>query len=83
MVITDRNFDRRCRRRLEKHGLRMHKENGENGPFYYLYEIGGDDSRPDDIESYRWMSADDLLNYCGELEQQEAEEKERQKFYSR
>ena len=75
MVIPDENFEKRCRYRLEQNGMRMRKVNFDGNPFYYLYDIGGDDTRPDDDDPYSWFSPDDLLEYCGELELKNAEQR--------
>ncbi len=67
-MLTDHDIERRCRYRLERNGFRMHKVKGNIGPVYYIYEIGGDDTPPDDAESFRWLSLDQLINYCEEME---------------
>lgn len=72
--LTDADIERRCRYRLSRHGLRMKKVKGEQGPVYYLYEDGGDDTQPDDNDSYRWFDLHSLLDYCEELQEKEAEE---------
>lgn len=75
-ILTDRDIERRCRYRLARHGLRMKKLEGNDGrPVYYLYEIGGDDSKPDEDDHYRWFSQDKLIDYCEELAEKEAEDR--------
>lgn len=68
-MLADHDIERKCRYRLERNGLRMHKVDGNNGPVYYLYKIGEEDTIPDETENYRWLSLAELLNYCEELEE--------------
>lgn len=73
-ILTDREIERRCRYRLARHGLKMKKLTGDDGfPVYYLYENGGDDTKPDDKDSYRWFSQKKLIDYCEELAEKETE----------
>ena len=82
-MLTDRDIERRCRYRLERNGLRMHKVEGNGEPAYYLYEIGGDDSRPEDDDPYRWFSLDKLLDYCEELAEKNDEYRAERRYYGR
>ena len=71
-MLTDTNIERRCRYKLQKHGMRMHKETNEQGrAVYCLYDIGGNDTRLDDLEHGRWFFIEELLAYCEELEEKE------------
>ena len=68
-MVTDEMIERRCRNRLLRHGMRMHKVRGNSGPVYYLYEIGTDDSAPED--DYRYFTLNSLLDYCERLSENE------------
>ncbi len=70
-MVTDKDIERRCRYRLAKHGLRVHKVAGNNGPIYYVYEDGADDSIPEDDRAF--MRLEKLLDYCEELAEKEAD----------
>ena len=70
-VLTDADIERRCRYRLSLHGLKMHKVKGDYGSAYYLYEDGDDDSEPED--DFRYMTLDQVYDYCGELAEKDAE----------
>ena len=71
MVVSDEMIERRCRYRLARHGLRMHKVQGASGPYYYCYENGTDDTAPDSDTAY--FTLDKLLDYCERLKEREAE----------
>lgn len=72
-MVTNRDLERRCRYRLEKHRLRFHKVAGNAGSVYYIYEDGADDAIPEDDRAF--LSLDMLLAYCEELELSEQEPK--------
>lgn len=76
--LTDAAIERRIRYRLNRHNMRMHKIDGFNGPVYYFYTIGEDDSVPDDNEG-RFFTLMQAAEYCEELEQKEAEWSEEQR----
>ena len=69
-MLTDIQIERRCRYRLSRHNLRVHKVAGNHGPLYFAYEIDGDDSPPD-REFGRYMSLWGLLNFAEELAERE------------
>lgn len=73
-MVTDYMIERRIRYRLERHGMKMRKcyDTATHKYSYFIYEIGGDDTRPDDSDSNRWFSLDELLNYCEELAEEES-----------
>ena len=73
-MITDMNIEKRCRYRLARHGLRVHKMEGIREPIYYAYEVGGDDSPPDP-ETGHYMSLWNLLELAEYLAEKEAEYK--------
>ena len=73
-MLTDRDIERRLRYLLAKHNLRFHKIPGSRGPIYYVYEIGADDSPPDDSKDSRCMDLDELLEFAAELAEKEATE---------
>ena len=70
-MLTDHDIERRCRYHLAKHNLRFHKVPGSRGPVYYVYEIGADDSPPDEFEDFRYMDLDELLELTARLEEEE------------
>lgn len=67
--LSDADIERRCRYRLEKHGMRMHKINSFDEPLYHLYYIGEDKRIPDDEASFFTLSK--LLDYCERLAENE------------
>ena len=75
--LTDEDIERRCRYRLKRHGLRMHRrKNADGTTFYWLYEINGDDSEPDannPLEAQRFFTLKRLINYCETLQEKEAD----------
>lgn len=73
-MLTDRDIERRLRYLLKKHSLRFHKIPGSRGPIYYVYEIGADDSLPDEFEASRCMDLDELLELAAKLAEKEATE---------
>lgn len=78
-MLIDCDIERRCRYRLRLHGMRLRKERDSYGrPIYYIINET-DDERPDDDDTYRWLSLDRVLKYCEELAEKDAEEKAEQK----
>ena len=68
--LSDRDLERRCRYRLSLHGMKMRKVKGNSGQaVYYLYENGMDDSPPEYDSAY--LILDQVVEYCGELEEQD------------
>lgn len=68
-MVTDVQIERRCRYRLDKHGMKLHKEKNEYGqPVYYITSWEYPD-RPDDDDTRSWLSLDQVLNYCEELKE--------------
>ena len=76
-MVTDYLIERRIRYRLERHGMKMHKcyDTATHKTSFFIFEIGGDDTRPADDEQHRWFSLEELNNYCEELEEKEKEER--------
>ena len=68
-MITDKQIERRCRYRLEKHGLRAHKINSLGEPLYHVYYIGEDERIPDDEASFFTLRR--LQDYCERLAERE------------
>lgn len=66
---TITSLERRCRYRLGKHGLRVHKVQGNAGPVYYAEEIGC--NVPERMR--RYYDLDGLLVWAEELEEKEHE----------
>lgn len=77
----DERIERRCRYRLDKHGMKLHKERNERGEAVYYLTDEINTERPDDDDGYRWLTLSELLEYCEELAEKDslarAEEAER------
>ena len=76
-MITDSTIEKRCKRVLERHGLKLHRLRDEQGHregqgVYYINEAHND-TRPDDSETYRFLSLEEVLREVEELEQQDVE----------
>ena len=68
-MITDTNIERRCRYRLARHGLRVHKVKSCYGPVFFA--CYGDDNPPEWQRHY--MDLDGLLDFAEVLAEKDAE----------
>ena len=74
---TDYLIERRCRYRLAKHSMKMHKKGNIRNCFYYAVYDEGDAIRDISDEAYRKL--DSVAEYCGKLELQEKEYREQKR----
>lgn len=74
---TDYNAERRCRYRLAKHGLRLHKICNKQGDNYFAIFNDGENIRGILDDSYRKL--DSVIEYCSKLELREREYRDRHK----
>lgn len=76
---TDYNAERRCRYRLAKHGLKLHKKYSRQAKEYYfaIYE-NGDSVR--DIPADSYMKLVYVVDYCFKLELSEREYRNEHKY---
>ena len=73
-MLNNKNIERQCRYRLARHNLKVHKLKGSNGQVYYAYEIGEDDSPPNEVTG-RYMNLSKLIEFAEKLKEKEAEYK--------
>ena len=73
----DSHFEKRWRRVLERHGLKLHRIRDEQGHregqgVYYISEADND-TPPDESETERFLSFDDVADEVARLEEKDAE----------
>lgn len=72
-MVTDEIIERRFRYRLNKHGMKLHKEvNAWGKPWYYITDED-DQERPDDDDQNRWLSFSEVESFVEKLAQEDAE----------
>ena len=76
-MITDNQIERRCRYRLAKHGLIVHKVKDHYGPMYYA--CYGDDDPPEWQRHYMYL--DELLDFATVLKEKESDYRDDRKTH--
>lgn len=84
-MVCNETLERRYRYRLGLRGWKLHKEQGSNGPVYFItdgVEIEHNE-RPDDMDTRRWFTLGELGSFCDELAEKDKlfyeEEREKRK----
>ena len=83
-MVSDETLERRYRYRLGLRGWKLHKEQRDDGPVYYItdgVEVSHDE-RPDEMEANRWFTLYKLGAFCEDLAEKDKlyYEEEREKW---